>query len=155
VWHTYPTLKKSSMNIGKFINELTETVKMNYPHLEYTDTELGQNEEAARFLLGKDPKHCVHFVRGGDGTFMTICLVLERLDPELITIREEAEGLLRFDLTLVSMMDTSHFPVVRCIQNRDRRVRAVNIQIKIEQDDLSMDLVLAILETMLIDYLLK
>jgi hypothetical protein len=146
------------MNIGEFINELTETVKRNYPHLVYTDTELGQNEEAARFLLGKDPKHCVHFVRGGDGTFMCICLVLERpVDPALMKIREEleTEGLLRFDLTLVSMENTSHFPVVRCVQYRDRRVRAVNILITIDQDDLSMDLVLAILETILIDYLLK
>ncbi len=154
--YAYPTLYQLSMNIEEFHRELTETIKRNYPHLMYSDAELGKNEEAGRFLLGQDPKHCVHIVHDEARTCLGIYFVLDSpVDPQLVTITEETQGLLRFDLKLVSLFDTSLFPVVRCIQYRDRRVRAANILVEIDQDDLSMDLVLAILETLLINYMIK
>ncbi len=58
-----------------------------------------------------------------------------------------------FLLKLVRVFDTSLFPAVHCLQYRGRRVNAVNILI--DKDDLSMDLVLAVLETMLVDYMIK
>jgi hypothetical protein len=146
------------MNIEECHRELTETIKRNYSHLKYSDAELGKNEEAGRFLLGQDPKHCVYIVHDKARTCLGIYFVLDSpVDPQLVTITDETQGLLRFDLRvkIVSLFDTSLFPVVRCIQYRDRRVRAVNILVEIDQHDLPMDLVLAIIETLLIDYMIK
>ncbi len=90
------------------------------------------------------------------GTCLGIYFVLDRpVDPQLITITEEIEGRFWFLLKLVRVFDTSLFPAVHCLQYRGRRVRVVNILIVIDKDDLSMDLVLAVLETMLVDYMIK
>jgi hypothetical protein len=98
------------MDIKEFHCELTETFKRNYPHLKYSDEELGKNEEYGRSLVGQDPKHCVHIVHDETGTCLRIYFVLVRpVDPQLITITEETEGLFRFHLKLVSMFDTSLF----------------------------------------------
>jgi hypothetical protein len=106
-------------------------------------------------LLGQDPKHCMCLVPYE--TRPGISFVLDRsVDPQLITVIEETKWMFLFVLKLVSsMFDTSLFPVVHCMQYRDKGVRAVNILIEIDQNDLSTDLVLASLETMLKDYMIK
>jgi hypothetical protein len=142
------------VDIKEFHRELTDTFKTNYPHLKYCDAELGKNEEHGRFLLGPDPKHWVQIVHEpGPAWASTVTLFWIGLSTLSSLPSPKKLKQFWFLLKLVRVFDTSLFPAVHCLQYRGRRVNAVNILI--DKDDLSMDLVLAVLETMLVDYMIK
>jgi hypothetical protein len=129
-----------------------------YARLKYSDWQIGCNRAHANYRLGAAVDENLQIVHTEDCLCLAFSLS-KHLNLSLMADIEESQNRVRFRLKLLGVnimsCDESDYPAVHCVLYRDVRSRAglQHMHVTIPAADASVALAAAVIETVLLDYL--